>query len=331
LQATRTVGLLLAVFGPGVVLSLAAEKQASQPYLVYGGLEKVRFLIAPVLLTGTGADLLTLVFAVCVIGFAFFGRALTLAPIVRPAVVGLAILIVVCPFQIGQGVDVDARMVMPLTALFLAGARLELPRRRGVLALCLASLLIVLLLRGQAFLRSAHEDAHEIAALGQLVATLPAGSAMLAVDAKGVDGCPQTHDVQPPPLDHLISFAVIDRGIYTPSVFTSAGMQPLRATRPPFPATTKVMVPPSVKMLQAVTKAGGIDKLRAASWHDPRLDEELGKLRESDDMPWAHYWPDDYQSLLVLHDGCGRNPMPGRLELIGSGDFFSVFRMHSPP
>jgi len=328
-QGARTAGVLLTVLGPGAVLSLAAEKQAGGSHVVYGGTEKLRLLIAPVFLTGAGADLFMLGLALCVIGLALFGRALTLAPIVRPAVIVLALLIVVCPFQIGQGIDVDTRMVLPLAALLLAGGRLELPRRRGVLALCLSSFLAVLLLRDQAFLRSAREDAHEIAAFRRLVATLPAGSAMLAVDATGPDVCTPTHDVQPPPLDHLISFAVIDRGIYTPSIFTSAGMQPLQAIHPPFPARTKVMLPPSVRMLQAVTAAGGIDKLRAASRHDPKLDEELGHLRDSEDMPLAHHWPDDYQSLLVMHDGCGRNPLPHRLDFIGSGDFFSVFRVRA--
>jgi hypothetical protein len=293
-------------------------------------MEKLRFVIAPALLTGSGADLLILVLAMFVAGFAVFGRALTLAPIVRPAVILLAALIVLCPFQIGQAVDVDARMVLPWTALLLAGGRLAAPRRGGMVVLCLGVFLTVLLLRDRAFLRSAREEAHEVAALERLADGLPAGSAMLAVDAKGADGCTAAGDVQAPPLDHLISFTVIERGIYAPSIFTSAGMQPLRATRPPFPARTKVMVPPSIRMLQAVTAAGGVAALRAAPPADADLRDQLRLLQESEDMPLAQYWPDQYQSLLVLHDGCGRNPLPRRLDLLGEGDFFSLFRVHPP-
>jgi len=329
LQGARGSGLLLAVFGPGTLLSVAAEKQLIHPHVPYDGLERARFLIAPALLTGGGVDLLVLVFVASVVGLSLWRHALTLSPLLRPAVFALAILIVICPCHIGEGADVDSRMVMPFTALLLAASRLNLPRRLGVHILCLAAFLALLLARGQTFLETAQEDAREISTFKRLASNLPIGSAMLAVEDKAVDSC-WPRNVRHPPLVHLVSFAVIERGIFTPSIFAMAGMHPLVATRPPFPARTNAIVPPSVAMLQAVTAAGSVGKLRAQVPQRQDLLHELGKLSESGDMPLSPYWPDAYQSLLVLNDGCGRNPLPQRLDLIGSGDFFSLFRVHAP-
>jgi hypothetical protein len=294
---------MAAVFGPAAVLSLFAERQMPQSHFHYAGLEKARFLIAPALLTNGSADMAVLVFGLVLLIFVVFGRAFVLPRIVRPAVVLLAGLIVVCPVEVGQAVDVDARLVMPLVALVLGCGRLALPASQVAPVGFFVCVMVVALFRSYAFAQLGIEDSRDIARFRFLAGDLPTGSAMLVADYSGTAGCAPPINRPAPPLDHLASFAAIDRGIYSATVFTGIGMQPLRSARPPFPASTAPVVPVSVKLLQAVTHSGSLSVFRADVTHDEMLRHELAKLRETGGMPLSSYWPEAYQSLLVLHDG----------------------------
>jgi hypothetical protein len=150
---------------------------------------------------------------------------------------------------------------------------------------------------------------------------------MVVRDFQRKSDCVLSHDVHRPPLEHLAAFATIDRAIYVPTIFTEKGMQPLRAVRPPH--NMYPTLPPSPQLLRAITQAGSVDRLQAEPPHDPGLRRELQKVA-GPEQGFFTGWPDRYQSLLVLYDGCARNPLPSRLDPVGSGDFFSLYRVHSP-
>ena len=330
--ALRRIVVLLTVFGPGLVLSCLAEKQIASPQMHYHEAMKLRFLFAPWIATGSVADLGACLLCVAALLLALQQGGLRLSAILRPTVVALLLLVVVCPYQVGDAVDVDARLVLPLTALVLAGTECAPPIRPERHGLAILVLLMLVGLRWYGLLEVARENSREIATFRSFEARLPVGSAlMVSRDVDEQQTCHPAKSVANPPLTHLASYAAIDRGIYNPLVFTGVGMQPLRTIKHPLAASLHAMSPSSFALLNAITEAGSVGQLSRNLPNDPHLADEAKDLSQSDTASSFRFWPAAYNAVLVLHRGCVRNLMPGYLKLIGSGDFFSLYTVTASP
>ena len=320
----------LVVLGPGVLLSACAERQGFSGGIGYGeGLQKMRFLLAPWLATADMTSLavlplcLGLVILVCRFG------SLRLSPVLKPVVLLLAGLVVMLPWQIGDAIDVDARLVLPLTALLLAGTRVCLPSRVLPHVACVTLVLLSAMLRVHAMEQAASATGREVGAFRRAAALLPIGSAlMVARDADPPGTCSQTGE-NGLALLHLGSYAAIDRGAYVPTMFTASGMQPLRVTRAPFQPRERPIMPPSFALIDAVAKAGDVEQASLTSQGDPGLAREFRAMTQSRNVDFLRHWPDGYDALLVLHDGCPRRLMASRLSTLAEDRRFTLYRINA--
>jgi hypothetical protein len=328
-RACRTAVVMFLVFSPGFVLSLVEERQIAEQSFSFAEKLKLRFLMAPCLLTNSLQDLIILVcIASCCLILAR-RRLLYVSLSVRPALIVFGILVLVCPWRIGEAIDVDSRLVMPFVALALAATRLTLPQRLMPHALALGLLACLLVIRWQTLSEASREAAHEISAFRALDRALPMSSAMMvAIDPNENATCEKARNRLMPPLAALGSFASIDRGIYVRDIFTSQGMQPLRNRHAPFPPSARAVLPPSIALLTALTLTKGAVQAREfPATFGVEVTKELREKLRDDNTSYLELWPDHYEALLVVGNGCLHNPIPGLLRLIGSGDFFELFQI----
>ncbi len=320
----------LVVFGPGVLLSSSAEKQASVAGVGYGeSLQKMRLLLAPWLPTADMTSLAALPLCIALVILVCRFGSLRLSPVLKPVVLLLGGLIVVLPWQIGDAIDVDARLVLPLTALLLAGTRACLPSGVVRHVACITLVVLSATLRWQAMEQAASATGREVAAFRKAAALLPIGSAlMVARDADPPGTCSQPGK-NGLVLLHLGSYAAIDRGAYVPTMFTASGMQPLRVSRAPFQPRERPIMPPSFALIDAVAKAGSLQQASRTPQADPQLAREFRAMTRSRNVEFLRHWPDGYDALLVLHDDCPRKLMASRLSTLAEDSRFTLYRINA--
>ncbi len=113
------------------------------------------------------------------------------------------------------------------------------------------------------------------------------------------------------PYWHMAEFAIIDRGAFTPLMFTTAGQH-------------VVQLRPAFRAIAAATAQQGsppdIDELAALAAGDMGYDEDL-----RDVFPYLNHFQCHFDQALVIHLGGKRNVVPPLLRLVHAGSFFSLY------
>jgi len=133
--------------------------------------------------------------------------------------------------------------------------------------------------------------------------------------------------VTPTPHRFISAFAVIDRQVFLPIIFTAA---------------TPLSLSPEAEGLYSDTLA----RDRVVRWHpagadfasvDPetvRQVEAVGQRISKDDVftstiDWSD-WPERFDYLIDFHQGGPANPVPALLTEVARGSYFTIFRIHPP-
>ncbi len=325
MPTVKSVYTYLVIVGPGLLLSLIAERPVSNMAVSYGdNMQKLRFLLAPWLAVADPSSMALLPVVVAVVVLLGKFGSCSMSPVLKPAILLLGATIALLPWQVGDAIDVDARLVLPFTALVLASTQVVLPKRIVLHGAITALVVLALAVRLEVVEHAAQATDTEVVAFRKLAAKLPIGTAiMVARDTDKTDACRRTGPTLP--LLHLASYAAIDRGAYVPSIFTATGMQPLRAVKAPFDASARPIMPPSLALLIAIAKTGDIAPLLSSQPHDEAVSRELQTMMNTKNTALLNHWPASYDALLVLHDGCPRNLMPSRLSVLGEGGLFTLY------
>lgn len=149
-----------------------------------------------------------------------------------------------------------------------------------------------------------------------LARSIPEGSTLLvAIDLKGP--VVRTTDWSVRPWLHFGAFAVIDRSVFLPTLFTDPRKQPLLVT-PEYRDRDTPFAPPVsfTGLRQGVDKRWSNRMFGRRSWRGSTY-------------YWAH-WPQYYDNILILETKSLGNPYPHRLNNMHSGSFFSVYDIQNP-
>lgn len=143
--------------------------------------------------------------------------------------------------------------------------------------------------------------------------TVPKGTSLLvAIDLDGREA--RTVDWSLLSILHLGSYAVIDRSVFLPTLFTDPRKQPLLVT----PAYRKI----DTNFAPPVTPSG----LRLGAGGRWAQDKYGRRDWRGMSYYWA-YWPKHYDKVLMIETNESANPDPSRLEPVGSGSFFTVYQV----
>lgn len=234
-EAVRTGGLMVLALAPSVALYLASPLAGESTPGTWDVAQKAFVTFAPFTVYSTALTVATglAVFIVVVLGWrdAVFARGVPLAL----ACLGLVFL--VAPSTLKGGTFIEARLALMIVLLMFAGMQPGLPRRQGLLAALVLSVLIGIRTIHVALAWFDHRQ--DLADVRSVIARVEPGSRVLV--ARGHPGH-ETAGVSPPEralpglyrLDgHLGALLVIERRAFWPLMFADPAQQPL-AVKPPF-------------------------------------------------------------------------------------------------
>jgi hypothetical protein len=148
----------------------------------------------------------------------------------------------------------------------------------------------------------------QIVELRAAVKRLPAGSKLMTVldgDAMGM--------ASDQPYWHMAEYGIIDRGDFTPLMFTTRGQH-------------VIQLQPAVSHIAAQTAEQGsppdisdLDDLEAGNTHD---DPDIAKV-----FPYLIHFQCHFDYAVVIHSGGKQTPPPDMLARVQAGSFFSLYRI----
>jgi hypothetical protein len=289
-----------------------------------GGIDKLKFLLAPVLNYCPALDLMTMgslivVFIVCMT----FGR-ITISRQVCVLAVALFIAYPYLPFETKTTTFVDVRFVAFLGFLvFCLFTPRELPR---TIIMTVSILLISLfLLRMGVVARVWYDQRQDLADLRHAIKPIEPGSRVLVVTVSGpgadkfmAGGDPALQPEAPkgrflsiigtPTYWYIAALVTIERHAFWPLLFSSNNKQPLEVL-PPY---------------QEISVSNGSLPL----YQGLALDDI--PTRELKDFPYVANWRSRFDYVLVLNAGVAgdlRNFLPDRLEYLDQTGFAALFRI----
>jgi hypothetical protein len=113
---------------------------------------------------------------------------------------------------------------------------------------------------------------------------------------------------------HMVTQAVVTSGAFVPTLFTDPAKQPVRAS----PGRAAIDTP----------YGAPVETSELMAWTDPARFEQLGPIVDESGM--RHYeamWQDNFDYVVVLHQGNEANPAPEFLSPFAAGSFFDIYRV----
>ena len=245
-------------------------------------------------------------FAILIFAGLIYGR-IRLHPVAKLLVVVLALLTVVAPEWALGGWGVDMRLPAVLGAIVFASMELRVPRiaaaGMGVVACLVAA--------GNAASLTADwaERDGQYREFRAALRDVPHNAKIFTVlDGDALD------DISDPPYWHMAEFAIVDRGAFTPLMFTTKGQHVVQV-RPPFDklaaATAQQGSPPDATELSDLALGRDND--------DPDIE---------DVFPYLKYFQCHFDIAVVIHGGGEQADLPDFMRLRHAGSFFSIYDIH---
>ena len=238
------------------------------------------------------------------LALAFYYRKAELHPTLRGVVAVLFIASLVAPEWAMGGWAVHLRLPCVFAALLFASVELRLGDRllRGLAG----AALVVIAWQAAALAANWRLYDRQYAEFRAADTAIPRGARVMTVldgDAIGLDA--------DQPYWHMAEFAVIDRSIFTPLMFTTHGQHvvQLKAPYDRFAAATAQQGSPP-----------DIDELSDLAAGDIAGDKDI-----RDVFPYLLRFPCHFDQAVVIHLGRKRSPVPDMLHLIHAGSFFSLY------
>lgn len=306
-------------FLPIAILMLYTMPQIPNGGFYYGNhVMKLRAAWSPVLAYQRPTDLALLLFVVLVPVIAALKGKLSLAPALRTPLLILVPLAVAMPFWIkgawGAVAYADLRLPIVIALLLVAGLKLSDVSRKTLFALaCSAAVLFSARIYGvtDEWMRIDREFREFRAA----TAKIPEGASLLPMQLRHKyypDGTVRYEFA----FWHMPALAIVERGLFVPTLFTDATKQPVGVTPERRAIDTPFGRPVDLRRLeQGISGVGGT----------------YGKPDDPfEAQPFWEGWPERYDYLLLTHFGQRANPAPAYLAPVHEGSFFTIFRVIPP-
>ena len=235
-----------------------------------------------------------------------FGRV-RVHPSMTALMITLAVLSLVVPEWALGGWGVDLRLPAVLGAMMFASVELRMDRNARLVA---AGILLLTLCWSAAILTENWRGYdRQFGEFRAAIRDLPKGAKLVTVldgDALGKNS--------DPPYWHMAEFAIVDRGAFTPLMFTTKGQHVVQLKHPfeQFAAgSAQQGSPPDISELEDLA-IGRTD-------NDPDID---------DTFPYLKFFQCHFDEAVVIHGTGKPTIVPGFLTLRHAGTFFSLYDIH---
>ncbi len=309
-----------ATFLPALVLIAISAGRAPGQFMVdYGGLGlKLRAILAPTLTYMETLDGVLLLFLGGALLFGLLTRRIGIYRGMGLALIVLAGLVVVIPAWMngafGAAWGMDLRLSIALAFVAIATLDFRMKSRRvalvlGAVGLVLFAARVVTITEAwTGYDRQFTEFREAVSAIEPGAAIFQAQSDKANPDIAG-GRMPQVYW-------HMVTQAVVTSGAFVPTLFTDPAKQPVLASAAREAVDTPYGAPVVTSDLMA--------------WTDPARYRQLGPIVDKSGM--RHYeamWQDNFDYVVVLHQGSKANPAPAFLIPFAAGSFFDIYRVES--
>jgi hypothetical protein len=279
-------------------------------------------VLAATITYGTWPDVVVTIAVIVGLWILHRRRLLSFVPEMRFPVLALVVAAIAMPRMMQGVLGADLRIPCLLGFLLIAASDVAFRSRRQLL-LFGAGVAVVLLFRVATLMdrwRVFDADYREFRAAA---ATLDRGSRVMVIPFE----LGKTADRPRLPYWYLASFAVIDRSVFLPHLYTIA--TPLRFTggraanvsgspaASPSVDWHPTMTGFATANAEAIRQAGDVVR-RMAPWD-----------MVTNPIDWSD-WPEQYDTLIDLDFGAAVNPAPALLTEIHRGSIFTIYRIHPP-
>ncbi|WP_395016352.1 hypothetical protein [Dongia sp.] len=313
-----------AVFVMPAALFLLAPRATIPMLNYYGdGADKVRAILAPFNLYFGWQDLLLEFLALLLAAIGIWKRLFPVAPALRGPLIAVGGAALLMPNQLMSVWGSDFRL--PTVFLLLLIAATDLPsKKRAPAAIFVAAVVALLLVRVGTVTADWRRLDDDITELRAALTVIDRGSKVAVVQSIRDDRNPPAPSLYP--YRHLGAFAVIDRDVFLPQLFSAA--TPLRFISPGDRWTTDQLA-----------------VIRDPKWHpsDPAFAADVRSQLQArvvtqaiqqfelatSTVDWTD-WPERFDFLVAFDYGHPVNPVPALLTELKRGSFFSIYRIHAP-
>ena len=222
-------------------------------------------------------------------------------------------LVIVIPNELQAAVDVDTRLFVALTYLFVMALAPVRKEKQVSLAVAAISAFFVgkPLYQG---LTSWQAFSAQVSEFRKAAAMLPAGSAVLS----SFGPAREDEEVETPVMSlnygHVASYATVDRRIFNPLEFTGIGMQPLVAT----PRYSQIDTPSAFPLSPEAMK-----ELKTPS-------RELVRAVAQANLDFAARWHEKFDYVIYYHFGVPDGFDQESLKEVHRSSFFSILEVNRP-
>lgn len=302
---------------PALLLLVSLPPAPAETYVQYASpLAKLFVILAPVLSYQDMIDGILFLFVVIVIAFALLTRRFAVAANMGLPMLLLGAAAAFLPFsgygRFGGFWGLDLRFFVILA--FVAVAALDFrARSRSIAVIFGVSALVLFAVRiGEVTTDWRAYDA-QFAEYRAAAAIIEPGSAVLQAQSRVGPIAGDRNDFAHT-YDYMATLSIIDRGIFLPNFFTDPVKQPVL----PAPRRAAIDTPAGTPVTLA-----GLRALADPSVHDWYRDDN-GIVGE---RLYGYMWQDNFDYVVVVHDGSQGNPAPELLAPAASGSFFDIYRV----
>jgi hypothetical protein len=286
-------------------------------------LDKPLAVLAGMLTYGRWPDITLSVAGIIAVWWLARRKRIGFAPDMRLPALVLVLTALAMPQLLFGVFGADLRLPCLLYFLLVAASEVRLEGRRQAIAFAMGVTALLALRVGTVTDQWSHFDA-DYREFRAVELKLDRGSRVVVIPAS----LDQRADPQPATAYWFIScFAVIDRQVFLPQLYTSA---------------TPLALSPEAKDIYSDTLAHD----RTVRWHpvssafatvDPetvRQVEQFGQAISDWDthtstIDWSN-WPERFDYLIDFHMGRSGNPVPALLTEVWRGSYFAIYRIHPP-
>ena len=324
-QLLRRIMLSGAVFAGPVGLFLMTPPGPIRLASVYGSRDdKIRAFLSPFTVYFEWPDFLLALAAIAALWIGHRQRLLVLASPMRWPLAAVTLAAVLMPNRMMGVWGCDIRLPTIVLLLAIGGTDfIWKTRKQAMLAAGLIALMM--LVRVGTMTADWRPMATDFAEVRGAMAQLDRGSKVVVVQALYDSRDPPAASILP--YRHIAAFAVIDRDVFLPHLFSLA--TPLRFVSP-----------------GGVWTTGQLAFFRKPEWHrsgpafakaDTRTVHEVEQVQDAiqkfdqatSSIDWSD-WPEQFDYLIDFSYGPAQNPVPALLTELHKGSFFTIYRIHPP-
>lgn len=305
----------MAQFVPPAVLLLNSPNWDGVKVTEYGILwNKVIAVLSPMLSYYTASDYLCFALVLITAIWLFASGRLRVATDLKLPLTLLTVAAVLMPAALLSNWAADERLPVVLVFMIIAGVRWARPNRSVIVTL---SVVAVAMFVGRTIevTRIWQAQDQKFAEFRRAARVIEPGARVLTVQSERYTG-PAAADLHRVHRSywHMTALAVIDRGIFTPMLFTNSAAQPVRAA----PDVADIDVPFGRPITPAMFAAAS----------DPERWKELVALRRRGDVRlyWKS-WQTKFDYVLDVNWGERANPSPRHLRPVARGSFFDIYKV----